>query len=365
MQGKRYNSSLPTRKTALGRLGAPFSHGMRSMLEPASLTSCGALQAHPRLGPPFGGCPWAVGHFAVQARLAEDVTEQGDCQQMIDQIVFATDFSATSRKTLAYAAALARKAKASIIGSYALKPPSSIFATPKEELEQREAQHLQRLESFLKAPEVHGIKCRARLASGSPPQALGKLAIDEKADLILVAKRSRSTLEKFFVGSNTEQIVVSAPCPVLVAPDLEHCTVNWDPVLCPIDFSRSSNHALEWAIGLCRKYGASLVVLHAATLPEAGQGRQAALAKAEGRMAEALALFDAPPKTHKLILEGRPSEMILETAEQMKSDLVVMGRRGMNQGDYVGLGSTALAVLKGETFPLLLIPEMHSRPRPL
>jgi len=36
---------------------------------------------------------------------------------------------------------------------------------------------------------------------------------------------------------------------------------------------------------------------------------------------------------------------------------VVMGRRGMNQGDYTGLGSTALAVLKGETFPLLIIPE--------
>lgn len=284
---------------------------------------------------------------------------------MIDQIVFATDFSATSRKTLGYAAELARKTGASIIGSYALKPPSSIFAKSKEKLKQWEDQHRQRLDAFMKAPQIHGIECRACLASGAPQRALGKLAIDQKADLILVAKRSRSTLEKFFVGSNTEQIVVTSPCPVLVVPDLERYTANWNPLLCPIDFSRSSNHALEWAIGLCRKYGASLAVLHVATLPEAGHGRQAALAKAEGRMAEALALFDAPRKTHKLILEGRPSEVILQSAERMKCDLVVMGRRGINQADYVGLGSTASAVLKGETFPLLLIPEMHSRPRPL
>lgn len=357
MEAKGYNSSLPARKAVVGRLDAPLPHGIRSRLEPASLASCGALQAVPRFDPPLAGCPWAVGHFADHAPLAEDATQQGDCQSMIDQIVFATDFSATSRRTLGYAAELARKTGARIIGSYALKPPSSIFAKPKEELKQWEAQHLQRLQAFLKTPEVRGIECQARLASGAPPQALGKLASHEKADLILVAKRSRSTLEKLFVGSNTEQIVAGAPCPVLVAPDVERYTAKWDPVLCPVDFSHSSNRALEWAIGLCRKYGGSLTALHVATLPEEGQGRRAALAKAEKRMADSLALFDAPRRTRQLILEGKPSQQILEQAVRLKSDLVVMGRRGMNQGDYAGIGSTALAVLKGETFPLLIIPE--------
>ncbi|MEE8586943.1 MAG: universal stress protein [Acidobacteriota bacterium] len=279
---------------------------------------------------------------------------------MIDLIIFATDFSATSRKTLEYAGALAQKTGARIIGAHALKPPSSIFSKPDEELKEWEDQHLQRLNAFLEAPEVQDVPCEARLASGAPQQALGKLARDEKADLILVAKRSRSTLEKFFVGSSTERIVVDAPCPVLVAPELEACTTKWNPVLCPIDFSGSSNFALEWAIRLCKEYDASLSVLHVTALPEAGQGRAAALAKAEQKVAESLSLFDAPPDTRSLILEGKPSQQILDHAEQMNCDLVVMGLRGMNQGDYVGMGSTALAVLKGETFPLLIVPGRRS-----
>ena len=280
---------------------------------------------------------------------------------MMDQIIFATDFSATSRKTLEYAAALAQKTGARIIAAHALKPPSSIFSKPEKELKEWEDQHLLRLKSFLKGPQVQDVECQARLASGSPQRALGKLARDEKADLILVAKRSRSTLEKFFVGSSTERIVVDAPCPVLVAPELDAYTTKWNPVLCPIDFSRSSNYALEWAIRLCKEYDGSLNVLHVTALPEAGQGRAAALAKAEQRVAESLSLFDAPPETRSLILEGKPSQQILDNAEEMNCDLVVMGLRGMNQGDYVGMGSTALAVLKGETFPLLIVPGRQRR----
>ncbi len=275
---------------------------------------------------------------------------------MIDQIIFATDFSATSRKTLEYAAALARRTNARIIAAHALKPPSSIFSKPERELKQWENEHQKRLESFLKAPGIQGVQCEARLASGAPQRALGKLVREEKADLILVAKRSRSTLEKFFVGSNTERIVVDSPCPVLVAPEMETYTTTWNPVLCPIDFSRSSNYALEWAIRLCKEYDASLNILHVAKLPEAGRGRAAALAQAEHKVAESLSLFDAPADTRSHIVEGRPSQQILGHAEQMNCDLVVMGRRGMNQGDYVGMGSTALAVLKGETFPLVILP---------
>lgn len=281
--------------------------------------------------------------------LAKDDAHTGVNAEMIETIIFATDFSGASRKTLKYTGALARRTQAQIIGAHALKPPSSIYTQPPDKKQKWEEEHRTRLEQFMKSAYLQGVEVESVLISGSPAKALAGLARTEKADLVVVSKSSRTAFEKFFVGSVTEILVGELPCPVLVVPE-GAVTANWEPILCPFDFSHNSRLALEYASKLAKAYEAGLAVLHV----EAGE---IDLQEAHRRVDEALRIYDAPAGTRKIVVENKkPGRTIVETAAQLKSDLVIMGRRGNNQGDYVGAGTTAHQVLREETFPLLIIP---------
>ena len=49
----------------------------------------------------------------------------------------------------------------------------------------------------------------------SPAQDLADLAAEEKADLIVIGYRHRTKSGKYFLGSDAQDILLAAPCPVL------------------------------------------------------------------------------------------------------------------------------------------------------
>ncbi len=57
-----------------------------------------------------------------------------------------------------------------------------------------------------------------------------------------------------------------------------------------------------------------------------------------------------------LILEGDPAEMIIETARVLKSDLIVMGSRGLSNILGLTLGSVSTKVLHSAKCMVLIVP---------
>jgi nucleotide-binding universal stress UspA family protein len=51
---------------------------------------------------------------------------------------------------------------------------------------------------------------------GKPAEEIIKLSSDEKFDLIVMGRRGFSNFERFFIGSITQKVIASAPCPVMV-----------------------------------------------------------------------------------------------------------------------------------------------------
>lgn len=49
----------------------------------------------------------------------------------------------------------------------------------------------------------------------SPAEDLARVAESESASLIVIGVRNRSTLGKLLLGSNAQEIIMTAPCPVL------------------------------------------------------------------------------------------------------------------------------------------------------
>lgn len=63
-----------------------------------------------------------------------------------------------------------------------------------------------------------GVEVESRLLYGHPADAIIEYAEEVGADLICVASRGRSGIEKLLLGSTTDRLVHHASCPVLVVP---------------------------------------------------------------------------------------------------------------------------------------------------
>ena len=132
-------------------------------------------------------------------------------------------------------------------------------------------------------------------------------------------------------------------------------------VLCPIDFSEYSDHALRYAVKMAHWYRARLHVLHVmpplpptATSPLAEAGRQLTARN----LASAVARWQEPDVeiTSELIESADPSTRILECAEALDADLIVAGSHGRKGVQRVLLGSTVEPLLHKSRRPVLVIP---------
>jgi nucleotide-binding universal stress UspA family protein len=77
---------------------------------------------------------------------------------------------------------------------------------------------------------------------------------------------------------------------------------------------------------------------------------------AEEVMKQAIAeIGEVPCEVHTEILEGSPAEAIIEVANSSKSDLIVMGSRGLGRLAGLLLGSTSQKVVSHAPCPVLII----------
>ena len=143
-------------------------------------------------------------------------------------------------------------------------------------------------------------------------------------------------------------------------------------ILCPVDFSRFSQHALEQAVTLARDFDAEVTVLHASAVAPitslAPIGAPLALEPArltvEERRAVATELdeFTRDAGAAGLSLATRLIEKdavaaIVETATAWPADLIVMGTHGRTGFERLLLGSVAEKVLRKAPCPVLTVPK--------
>ena len=118
------------------------------------------------------------------------------------QILVATDFGEPARAALEHA----REFQAIFGGTLHLLH----IAPPGKESEGRE-----QLVALVKADIQHGRVRVSVLASTHPGAAIVKFARDMSIDLIVVGTHGRSGFADFFMGSVAQEVVRTAPCPVL------------------------------------------------------------------------------------------------------------------------------------------------------
>lgn len=70
------------------------------------------------------------------------------------------------------------------------------------------------LDSFKKIGEEIGVKLKTELISGDPAEEIVKFAKDD--DLLIMSNRGKKGVDRFLLGSVSEDVVRHAPCSVLI-----------------------------------------------------------------------------------------------------------------------------------------------------
>ncbi len=72
------------------------------------------------------------------------------------------------------------------------------------------------LDRALEKVQAEGVKARTMLRVGIPHEEIAAVAEEEGADLVVMTTHGRKGLSHLLLGSVTEKVIRTAPCPVLV-----------------------------------------------------------------------------------------------------------------------------------------------------
>jgi nucleotide-binding universal stress UspA family protein len=214
------------------------------------------------------------------------------------------------------------------------------------------------------------------IAEGHTAAVIVDRADEVSADLLVLGTHGRSGLDRWVLGSVTEKVLRKARCPVLTAP--AHAdgaaakTTGFRRIVCAVDFSDCSMHALEYAISLAEEAHASLTVVHVIELPPdiprevhetvmlgpPNQREYLALAEEAGRVRLTHAVPDrvrAAVNVDTVLAAGKPYREILRVAAEHSADLIVVGVHGRGAIDRMLFGSTTQHLVRQASCPVLTI----------
>ena len=137
-------------------------------------------------------------------------------------------------------------------------------------------------------------------------------------------------------------------------------------VLVPIDFSATADRALAYAIALAQQLQARLTLLHVldltpVTMEDMTAGMTATLL--DDLETDAQHLLQASRERvqraglqgESLLVQGTPTQTIVDTAGEQGVDLIIMGTHGRTGLAHVFLGSVAEHVVRQGPCPVLVV----------
>ena len=134
----------------------------------------------------------------------------------LHRILYCTDFSDDSEQAWDHANSLAAEYNAELTLLHVLEDISS-----SSDIENETAKVLERLEKRISPWARKNGMTKAVVRIGKAYQQIIQLAMESRADLVVMGVRGRHALDLAVFGSTTYRVVQSGPCPVLVVRNLK------------------------------------------------------------------------------------------------------------------------------------------------
>jgi len=251
-------------------------------------------------------------------------------------ILFATDFSAASDRASAYAKALALNFRSSVEIVHVFDP--SVVTTYVEAIlgvpvKDRQRVMSDSLEQTKKDFTASGIEARTALPEGRRPHAaVLKLAKEHEIDLIVAGTHSRWGVERLVIGSTAEELIRNAACPVLtVGPHAKQPAEGplvFRTIVYATDFSAEASKAAVYALSFAQDSGAHLYFCYVAGVESTPEDRKSMDVRFKADLKRMIPESSYEWCTPETVVEhGDAAEGILELADRVHADLIVLGAR--------------------------------------
>ena len=281
----------------------------------------------------------------------------------LENILFATDFSASAETAKLYVRALAERYRSRVHLmhvvdlSTACKAPDAGLSI--DVFRRIGGDSLGRLQSELVSGKT---RVEAVLAEAmDPAEEILQVAQDGSTDLLVIGTRGHKGLARLVLGSTAEQLIHQAKCPILtigpgVPPPKE--PVNFQRIIYATDFSPEAAKACVFALSFAQDFGAHLYLCH--VLPEpAGVGQMddhelnARFTSVLERLVPDVAREWCEPEC--VLEHGYAADGILLLAQRVKADLIVVGTRKTSHWFDNFKTGVAFQVISSSHCPVLTI----------
>lgn len=276
----------------------------------------------------------------------------------IRHILVPCDFSETSAAALRYARLFMEKfsAKLTVLyadpmlfpvdvlagGAAAAFSPAGAFSVDQEvELRQFVTSHVGADTPF-----------ETRVVLGSTVPMIVKTATDIGADLIMMSTHGYHGWRGALTGVVTLDVLHSFQGRVLVIEPTK-IRSGTDPhitkILCPVNMTDVARDSLRVASSLANRFGAELLVVHVAEHGDPTADAEMAL---RSWLAPELPLGAT---WRELVLRGGAAERVLDCADDLNADLLVIGAQHKFFGDKTVIGTTTERVIRFARCPVLAV----------
>ena len=296
-------------------------------------------------------------------------------------VVCANDLSASPDHALQYSIALAHEFQSRLLVCHVIDLPSpsmygEAYLAPEEHLN-RNLDYARR--HIAESMADQSVRWEPRICVGQPAEEVLRIAREDQAEVVVTATHGRKGLKRFLLGSVTERLMRTLPCPLLVVRDGDPARTPSDAerlrfsrILVGCDFSPDADLAFAHALSLAQEFQSELHLAHVIEMPtytellnpvlEHRQSSSAAIKEFIQGKLDALVPEDARHwcSASTVMLEGQPYEQLLKYAEQTAIDLIVLGSRGHGLIDTMLIGSTTDRVIRNATCPVFSV-SPHAR----
>jgi len=292
-------------------------------------------------------------------------------------ILAATDFSEAADNGLARATILSHDVSADLIFVHVFNRDASdrLLQWGIEKLKQPDLEKIaldalgERLSGFVDEFGQSGQTIGAEVRCGALIPTLNTALVELKADLLVCAARGESLFRHHLLGSTALRMLHTARIPVLVVKSAPSAT--YGKVLLAADFSEGSMTGARWARAVAPDASMSILnvtespfehAIYVSNIEEVLMGKYRDQAKRESETS-LRELRDQIEKSLGVSLtndqlithQGDAAHTIVEQAQALGCDLIVMGRHGTGVLQERLLGSVTKQVLEASPVDVLVV----------
>jgi len=203
-----------------------------------------------------------------------------------------------------------------------------------------------------------GYRWDTSVRDGEPAEEIGRVAKTGNTDIVILSTHSRSRLSRWVMSHVTLKVIHQTTPPLLLIrpTDAWYSTrTRFQRLLVPLDGSATAEQVFPHVQELAHKFRGEVTLM---SVPEGSESDDHAdkLQTYLDKIADSLMVRGIQART--LLAEGEPVQAILRTAEELRSDLVMMvshGRGGVERMDRVKLGSVVEDVIERAPCPVFMV----------